>query len=90
MEKTIRSLQNEKAVLSAAVDARDSKLVKMEDLQTSVHSLTAEVSKGDALRSELVSDILALTVCVNEIPSQQQQPFDYSYVCMFLHFSPKE
>lgn len=59
MEKIIRSLQNEKAVLSAAVDARDSKLVKMEDLQTSVHSLTAEVTKGDVLRSQLVSKVQA-------------------------------
>ena len=32
-EKTIKSLQNEKAVLSAAVEARDAKLSKMLQLQ---------------------------------------------------------
>lgn len=53
LEKTVRTLQNEKAVLSAAVEARDSKLAKMSDLQTAVDSLSQKVSKGDSLKVEL-------------------------------------
>ena len=53
LEKTVRILQNEKAVLSAAVEARDSKLSKMGDLQTAVEKLSQKVSKGDSLKTEL-------------------------------------
>ena len=53
LEKTVRVLQNEKAVLSAAVEARDSKLAKMGDLQTAVDNLSQKVSKGDSLKMEL-------------------------------------
>jgi hypothetical protein len=53
LEKTARTLQNEKAVLSAAVEARDSKLDKMKDLQKAMETLSTKVAKGDTLRSEL-------------------------------------
>jgi len=53
LEKSVRALQNEKAVLSAAVEARDSKLAKMGDLQTAVDKLSQKVSKGDSLKTEL-------------------------------------
>ena len=53
LEKSVRTLQNEKAVLSAAVEARDSKLAKMGDLQTAVDNLSQKVSKGDSLKMEL-------------------------------------
>ena len=53
LEKSVRSYQNEKAVLSAAVDARDSKLEKMNGLQVALDNLSAKVAKGDSLRSEM-------------------------------------
>jgi chromosome segregation ATPase len=53
LEKANRSLQNEKAVLSAAVEARESKLIKMGELQTSFAELSQKVAQGDALRVEL-------------------------------------
>lgn len=53
LEKSVRSHQNEKAVLSAAVEARDSKLEKMNGLQTALDSLSVKVAKGDSLRSEM-------------------------------------
>jgi hypothetical protein len=53
LEKNVRSLQNEKAVLSAAVEARDCKLSKMEELQTAVNKLSEKVSKGDSVKLEL-------------------------------------
>jgi septal ring factor EnvC (AmiA/AmiB activator) len=53
LEKANRTLQNEKAVLSAAVEARESKLVKMGELQTSFAQLSQKVAQGDALRVEL-------------------------------------
>ena len=40
LEKNQRSLQNEKAVLTAGIDARDSKLVRMTQLQATVDSLS--------------------------------------------------
>ena len=53
LEKNVRSLQNEKAVLSAAVEARDSKLSKMAELQTAVENLSEKVSKGDSVKLQL-------------------------------------
>ena len=52
-EKNVRSLQNEKAVLSGAVEAREIKLSKMAELQMAVDNLSDKVSKGDAVKSEL-------------------------------------
>lgn len=53
LEKSARSYQNEKAVLSAAVEARDGKLEKMNGLQAALDTLSAKVAKGDSLRSEM-------------------------------------
>jgi chromosome segregation ATPase len=53
LEKSNRTLQNEKAVLAAAVEARESKLVKMEKVQTSFDQLSEKVVQQDALRVEL-------------------------------------
>ena len=53
LEKMVRSLQNEKAVLSAAVEARDSKLAKMQDLQVAYDEAAAQIAQHQNLRSEL-------------------------------------
>eukprot|EP00977_Amphora_coffeiformis_P029142 scaffold39012_cov191-Amphora_coffeaeformis.AAC.1 len=53
LEKTVRILQNEKAVLSATVEARDSKLAKMTELQSSLDEMKVEASKTDDLRNQL-------------------------------------
>lgn len=53
LEKANRALQNEKAVLSAAVEARESKLEKMGDLQSSFDEMTEQVAKYDVLHAEL-------------------------------------
>eukprot|EP00592_Proboscia_alata_P024086 CAMPEP_0194448732 /NCGR_PEP_ID=MMETSP0176-20130528/129736_1 /TAXON_ID=216777 /ORGANISM="Proboscia alata, Strain PI-D3" /LENGTH=1530 /DNA_ID=CAMNT_0039275753 /DNA_START=147 /DNA_END=4740 /DNA_ORIENTATION=- len=51
-EKQIKSLQNENAVLSAAVDARDRKLSVMKNLEQTVQSLSQEVRTGQSFRKE--------------------------------------
>lgn len=53
LEKANRALQNEKAVLQAAVEARESKLTRMAELQASFDELSTRVAQNDALRSEL-------------------------------------
>ena len=53
LEKANRAAQNEKAVLSAAVEARESKLAKMGELQLSFEKLSQKVAQHDALRVEL-------------------------------------
>ena len=53
LEKANRALQNEKAVLQAAVDAREAKLTRMGELQNSFNALSAKVAQHDALRMEL-------------------------------------
>lgn len=53
LEKLTKSLQNEKAVMSAAIDARDSKLEKMKELQAALDALSLKAAKGDSLRSEM-------------------------------------
>ena len=53
IEKLNRSLQNEKAVLGATVEARESKLVKLEELQKTNAELSKQVAQHDALRSQL-------------------------------------
>jgi chromosome segregation ATPase len=52
-QKTIKVLENEKTVLSAAVDARDGKLSKMNKLQTRVDSLKTEVNNGRSTMRDL-------------------------------------
>jgi len=51
--KAIKSLQNEKAVLSAAVEARDAKLSKMGQLQKTLDSLKDEVDEGHSTQKDL-------------------------------------
>jgi chromosome segregation ATPase len=53
LEKANRNLQNEKAVLAAAVEARESKLGKMGELQESFEKLSEQVAQTEALRTEL-------------------------------------
>lgn len=53
LEKVNRSLQNEKAVITAAVEARDNKLDKMKEMETAFDELSVKVTKGDSLRLEL-------------------------------------
>lgn len=54
-QKLIKSLGNEKAVLSAAVEARDSKLIRMDELKQEVHSLKEKVEKDRKVQSQMVS-----------------------------------
>lgn len=54
-DKALKSLANEKAVLSAAVEARDSKLTRMSDLQKENEKLKREVQDGKFVRNQLVS-----------------------------------
>jgi hypothetical protein len=53
LEKANRNLQNEKAVLAAAVEARESKLGKMGELQESFEKLSIQVAQTETLRMEL-------------------------------------
>jgi hypothetical protein len=53
LEKANRSLQNEKAVVQAAVEVRESKLVRMGELQTSFTELSERVVQHDAVRGQL-------------------------------------
>eukprot|EP00934_Nitzschia_sp_Nitz4_P008619 Nitzschia sp. Nitz4//scaffold4_size323378//306915//309716//NITZ4_000716-RA/size323378-processed-gene-0.392-mRNA-1//-1//CDS//3329553567//8609//frame0 len=53
LEKANKALQNEKAVVQAAVDAREAKLTKMGELQASFEELSIQVAKHDAIRVEL-------------------------------------
>ena len=53
LEKLNRALQNEKAILGATVEARESKLVKLEELQISNSELSKKVAQQGALESQL-------------------------------------
>jgi hypothetical protein len=53
LEKAVRTLTNEKALLSAAVEARESKLAKMAALQKSFDEVTVRVKEQDAIRLDL-------------------------------------
>ena len=53
LEKAQRNLENEKALLSAAVEARESKLEKLEKLKDQVKTMTGKVEVIDTLRSKL-------------------------------------
>jgi hypothetical protein len=53
LEKAVRTLTNEKALLSAAVEARESKLTKMAELQKSFDEMTLRVKEQDAIRLDL-------------------------------------
>ena len=66
LEKSLRILQNEKAVLSATVEARDSKLTKMSELQSSLREMKVEVDKTNDLR-----DLLQKTSQKSEVLAKQ-------------------
>eukprot|EP00536_Pseudo-nitzschia_multiseries_P007848 jgi/Psemu1/296708/fgenesh1_pm.189_\ len=53
LEKLNRALQNEKAILGATVEARESKLVKLEELQASNTELSEKVARQEILRLQL-------------------------------------
>jgi hypothetical protein len=53
LEKANRILQNEKAVLSATVGARDGKLTKMAELQASLEETKADLTKAEGWRNQL-------------------------------------
>jgi hypothetical protein len=53
-EKTVCKLHNEKAVLLASVEARESKLSKMHELQTSLSEMSSKIAKVDSLRNDLM------------------------------------
>lgn len=53
LEKMVRTLQNDKALLSAAVEARESKLTRMAELQASYNGLRETVATVDSLRTKL-------------------------------------
>jgi len=53
LEKAVRTLQNEKAVLSAAVEARESKLSKMSEKLVALDELSQKVGEQEKLRGDL-------------------------------------
>lgn len=53
LEKNVRSLQNEKAVLTAGIEARESKLHKMDALQATVDSLSSKLASSHTIHEEL-------------------------------------
>ena len=52
--KAMKALDNEKSVLSAAVEARDSKLIKMEKLKQEFEKLKEQETESNKLRSQVV------------------------------------
>ncbi|GKY97440.1 hypothetical protein MPSEU_000702500 [Mayamaea pseudoterrestris] len=53
LEKTIRTLQNDKAVLSAGIEAREGKLARMDELQRSYLEMTSKIRHEEVLRVEI-------------------------------------
>eukprot|EP00978_Attheya_sp_CCMP212_P033851 scaffold138780_cov50-Attheya_sp.AAC.2 len=53
LEKAIKVLENEKAVMAASIEARDSKLQKMASLQDTVDLLSAQSEKYESVRAQL-------------------------------------
>jgi hypothetical protein len=53
LEKSLRVVQNEKAVLSATVEARESKLAKMAELQSALEEMKDEVDKTNEIRESM-------------------------------------
>lgn len=52
-EKVVKSLQNDKAVLAAAVEARDSKLEKVNEMRETISDLKVQVENGEVVKREL-------------------------------------
>merc|ERR1711865_838039 len=53
MEKQNRVLRNEKAILGASVEARESRLIKMDHLQAKNTELTQRISQQDIILSQM-------------------------------------
>jgi hypothetical protein len=53
LEKVVKTMQNDKAVLQAGIDARESKLTKMAELQVTCDSFQTKATKSDLLQSRL-------------------------------------
>jgi hypothetical protein len=53
LEKKIRTLENEKAVLSAGIDVRESKLSRMDELQQSYSEMSNRIQSEEVLRVEI-------------------------------------
>jgi predicted nucleic acid-binding Zn-ribbon protein len=53
-EKALRSWQNEKSILIAAIEAREGKLARLSELQNQVAELEDITRERDSLRYELV------------------------------------
>jgi ribonuclease HIII len=60
LEKVIKVLENEKAVMAASIEARDSKLQKMASLQDTVDLLSAQSKKHESVRAQLVRMSMSL------------------------------
>ena len=90
-ERIVKLLENEKSVLSAAIEARDIKLSKMEELQETVRKLTKDVESKKVLAQDLVRivefaaklcHILSLVVWSHDLMTVQ-----VCCMCTFLYFS---
>ena len=64
-EKSMKALENEKAVMSAGIEARDSKLLKMSELRQTITALMSEVEKGEVAKKE-VKDLTAQNELLQE------------------------
>ena len=56
-EKAMRSWQNEKSVLTAAIEAREGKLTRLAELQSQVSELEKTTDERDSLRNEMVREV---------------------------------
>ena len=59
-EKMYKSFANEKAVMTAAIEARDAKLTKMMELQDEVVVLKERVDEGNVASQQLVSNYICI------------------------------
>jgi hypothetical protein len=73
LEKSNKILQNEKAVLAAAVEARESKLIKMSDLQSSMETLQEKLQRQEKIQTELKISQQSCQSLKEELERSQQQ-----------------
>ena len=67
LEKTVKTLENERAVLSATVEARETKLGRMAELQTSFDELSVKATENGILQSKLADSESRCTALSNKI-----------------------
>lgn len=77
LEKLNRSLQNEKAILGASVEARESKLVKLEELQASNSELSKKVAQQGTLEVQLEESHKKYECLLSELESQKESETKY-------------